>query len=446
MELPFSDPVDKSRPLSERMRPRSLDEFIGQEDIVGPGTLLRRAIERGELKQSLILWGPPGCGKTTLARIIARGVKCRFVIFSAVTSGIAEVKRVINDARKLRTVDGTPLLMFVDEIHRFNKAQQDAFLPHIEDGTIVFIGATTENPSFEIIGPLLSRSRVLVLKALEKSQVLELVKRALADVERGLGDRDIEADDGVLAYVADIAQGDVRAALNALDYAASVLAGAMGKRELTRSHVEDAMQRRLVSSDKAGESHYDLISALHKSLRGGAVDASLYWLARMCEAGEDPLFIARRLVVFASEDVGNADPRALVLAIATRDAVAFNGYPECKLALAQAVIYLALAPRSNASYIAYKSAAALVHGHPPYPVPMHIRNAPTRFMKDLGHGKDYKYPHDYPGGFVKENYFPDALRATRLYDPRPAGFEEELRKRLETYLKRQQDGTTEPDE
>ncbi len=275
MELPFSEPIDKSRPLSERMRPRVLDEFLGQVDIVGPGTLLRRAIEQGELKQSLILWGPPGCGKTTLARIIAHTVKGRFVTFSAVTAGIAQVKRVISDARKLRSMDGTPLLMFVDEIHRFNKAQQDAFLPHIEDGTIVFIGATTENPSFEVIGPLLSRSRVLVLEALGKDQVLTILKRTLQDRERGLGDRKITVDDEVLSYVADIAQGDVRAALNALDYTASVLTGSTGDQQLTRAHVEDAMQKRLVSTDRAGESHYDLVSALHKSLRGGDADAAL---------------------------------------------------------------------------------------------------------------------------------------------------------------------------
>ncbi|MEE9269008.1 MAG: replication-associated recombination protein A [Candidatus Krumholzibacteria bacterium] len=446
MEIPFIDPVDKSRPLAERMRPRTLDDFLGQQDIVGPGTLLRRAIDQGELKQSLILWGPPGCGKTTLARIIAGSVKGRFVTFSAVTSGIADVRRVISDARKLRSIDGTPLLMFVDEIHRFNKAQQDAFLPHIEDGTIVFIGATTENPSFEVIGPLLSRSRVLVFNTLSHDEVLTLVKRALHDSERGLGGVEIEADEEVLAYVADVAQGDVRAALNALDYAASVLVGVTGERVLTRGLVEDAMQRRLVRTDKAGESHYDLISALHKSLRGGDVDASLYWLARMCEAGEDPLFIARRLVVFASEDVGNADPHALVLAIAARDAVAFNGYPECKLALAQAVAYLALAPRSNASYEAYKRAAAAVHDNPPYPVPMHIRNAPTPLMKELGYGKDYKYPHDYPAGFVRECYLPEALRKSRFYRPKSAGFEVELRKRLDAYLERQETDSAEPEE
>jgi putative ATPase len=436
MELPFSQPIDKSKPLADRMRPRDLDEFLGQEDIIGEGTLLHKALDHGELKQSLILWGPPGCGKTTLARIIANKVKSRFVTFSAVTSGIAEVRRVISDARKLRSVDAKPLLLFVDEIHRFNKAQQDAFLPHIEDGTIVFIGATTENPSFEVITPLLSRSRVLVLNELEKPQLLAILRRALDNKDRGLGDAGIKADDRVLSYLADLAQGDARVALNALDYAASVLVRSGGERVLTDAHIKDALQTRLVATDKSGESHYNLISALHKSLRGGDVDASLYWLARMCEAGEDPLFISRRLVVFASEDVGNADPRALVVATATKDAVNFIGYPECKLPLAQAVTYLALAPKSNASYKAYKSAAQAVHDNPPYPVPLHIRNAPTRLMKDIGYGKDYKYPHDYADAFVLEDYLPEELRKSRFYEPRDAGFEAELKKRLEEFRKR----------
>jgi putative ATPase len=437
MELPFSEPIDKSKPLADRMRPRDLDGFVGQDDVVGPGTLLREALELGGLKQSLILWGPPGCGKTTLARIIAAKVQSRFVTFSAVTSGIGEVRRVITDARKLRSADAKPLLLFVDEIHRFNKAQQDAFLPHIEDGTIVFIGATTENPSFEVITPLLSRSRVLVLNALDKENVLAILRRALIDKERGLGDGDVKADENVLSYLADVAQGDARVALNALDYAASVVVRSGGERVLTARHIKDALQTRLVSTDKAGESHYNLISALHKSLRGGDVDASLYWLARMCEAGEDPLFIVRRLVVFASEDVGNADPRALVVATAAKDAVDFLGYPECKLPLAQAVTYLALAPKSNASYRGYKSAASAVHDQPPYPVPLHIRNAPTRLMKDLGYGKDYKYPHDYPDAFVLEQYLPDELSSSRFFDPRDVGFEAELKKRQEEFRKRQ---------
>ena len=441
MELPFApsgDAFDASTPLADRMRPRTLDEFVGQDEIVGEGTLLRKALDRGTLAQSLILWGPPGSGKTTLARIIASLTKSRFVSFSAVTSGIVEVKKTIVEAKKLKTVDGRPLLLFVDEIHRFNKAQQDAFLPHVEDGTIVLLGATTENPSFEVIGPLLSRARVLVLKELSSEHVVSIARRALADTERGLGKLDIKVDQEVLGYIADVAHGDARVALNALDYAASVLGRAKGERLLTRKIAEDALQKPMLTTDKAGESHYNLISALHKSLRGGDVDAALYWLARMCEAGEDPLFIARRLVVFASEDVGNADPHALPLVVAAKDAVDFLGYPECTLPLAQAVTYLALAPKSNASYLAYGVAAGTAREKPPYPVPLHIRNAPTRLMKGLGYGKDYKYPHDYEGAFVLQEYLPEALRNIRFYLPKDSGFERELAERLDAYFKKRE--------
>jgi len=438
MDLPFP-PVNDGRsqaPLAERVRPTSLDDYIGQDEIVGEGTLLRRALIQGTLRQSMVLWGPPGCGKTTLARLIAANVKNRFVPFSAVTSGIADVKRVVTEARKLRNVDDAPVILFVDEIHRFNKAQQDAFLPHIEDGTIVFIGATTENPSFEVIGPLLSRSRVYVLEALSAEHVAGILRRALVAV--GETTARVEVSDDVLAFIADQAQGDARIALNALDYVVSVsAAGDETPRTITRDEAKDALQKRIVPSDKSGESHYNLISALHKSLRGGDADASLYYLARMCEAGEDPLYIARRLVRFASEDVGNADPQALTLAVATKEAVAFVGYPECKLALAQCVIYLALAPSSNAVYRAYGEVAQVVNNEPPYSVPLHIRNAPTRLMKDLGYGKSYVYPHSEPDKAPQE-FLPDELAGRRFYSPANAGFEAELSRRLDQFLRRRE--------
>jgi len=430
----FSSEVEGHRtaPLAERVRPSSLEHYVGQHGIVGEGTLLRRALESGVLRQSMILWGPPGCGKTTLARLIAKRVENRFMPFSAVTSGIGDVKRVIADAKKLRTVEEAPLLLFVDEIHRFNKAQQDAFLPHIEDGTIVFVGATTENPSFEVIGPLLSRSRVFVLEALSSEDVVRILERALAEGGELLSSVTVEP--GVLEFIADQAQGDARVGLNALDYVASVLERDPGTGAITPEMARDALQRRTVSSDKAGESHFNLISALHKSIRGGDPDAGLYWLARMCEAGEDPMYIVRRLVRFASEDVGNADPQALQVAVAAKEAVAFIGYPECKLALAQCVTYLALAPKSNSLYTSYGAAAKEVLNGPQYPVPLNIRNAPTPLMKDLGYGKGYVYTHDDPD--TRQDFLPDELREKRFYEPGDIGFEAELSRRLEEFRAR----------
>ncbi len=415
-------------PLAERVRPRTLDDFVGQEAVVGPGTLLRRALEAGELRQSLILWGPPGCGKTTLARLIARHVRNRFVPFSAVTSSIGDVRRVITDARKLRRVDRRPLLLFVDEIHRFNRAQQDAFLPHIEDGTIVFVGATTENPSFEVIAPLLSRSRVFVLEPLSRDDVLRILRRALEEGGETVGA--LRVDDDVLTWLAEQSMGDARVALNALEFIASTRPAD----PVTRETVREALQRRAPVTDKSGESHFNLISALHKSLRGGDADAALYWLARMCEAGEDPLYIARRLVRFASEDVGNADPQALVVAIAARDAVEFLGYPECKVALAQCVTYLALAPASNAAYTAYAEAARAATEQAPCPVPLHLRNAPTRLMKDLGYGRGYVYTHDAPD--AEQAFLPPQLEGATFYRPKRSGFEATLAQRLEAFRRR----------
>lgn len=442
MDLPLlpEDNVSHPTPLAERVRPKSLDDFVGQDDIVGEGTLLRQTLEAGELSQSLLLWGPPGCGKTTLARLIARHVRNRFVTFSAVTSGIADVKRVIADARKLHSIERRPLLLFIDEIHRFNRAQQDAFLPHIEDGTIIFIGATTENPSFEVIAPLLSRSRVFVLNALTADHILTVLRRASGDGSNSIA---ADAEEGVLEFIAERAQGDARVALNAIEFAASILPS-KGPRVITKQLAEDAMQRRILVTDKSGEAHYNLISALHKSVRGGDVDASLYWLARMCEAGEDPIYIARRLIRMASEDIGNADPDALVLAVSVRDAAATTGYPECKLALAQCVIYLALAPKSNAIYTAYAEAAKTALTSPPYPVPPHIRNAPTQLMKDLGFGSGYIYPPDAPDAPPQE-FLPDELRGQRFFKPGDAGFEKRLRERLDAFLARRPAGTDDND-
>ena len=421
-------------PLAERMRPRTLDDLVGQDELVGEGTILRRTLEKGKLDTSLIFWGPPGCGKTTLAHLIANSVDAAFVFFSAVTSGIAEVRRIVAEATARLQMNGQKTILFVDEIHRFNKAQQDGFLPHIEKGTIVLIGATTENPSFEVIGPLLSRCRVFTLAQLGEADVLKILGRALEDADNGYGGRDITISDDDLAYLSHLAAGDGRIALNALEMAVESFAS--GERiELTREVLEEAAQRRSILYDKAGEEHFNIISALHKSLRGGDPDASLYWLARMLEAGEDPLYIARRLVRFASEDIGNADPQALTVALNAMEAFRFIGVPEGKLALAQAAAYLALAPKSNAIYTAYGDAARDVTEHGPLPVPLWIRNAPTRLMKELGYGKGYRYAHDDPDGVVDQEYFPEKLAGRRYYHPVERGFEREIIKRMEYWRK-----------
>ncbi len=413
-------------PLAERMRPRTFEEFVGQEDLLKSGSLLRSAVRRGEVP-SLIFWGPPGSGKTTLARLIAQASGSHFVAFSAVTSGVKEVREVIERARLERKARGTATLLFVDEIHRFNKAQQDAFLPHVEDGTVVLMGATTENPSFEVNHALLSRMQVIVLHALDEDAIVAILRHAAADPERGLGGTSSISDD-TFALMSRLSSGDARIALNMLEGAAGI-AGGPGK-TVTDAEVREAAQRKMLPYDKGGEEHFNIISALHKCLRGSDPDAGLYWLARMLEAGEDPLYVARRLVRFASEDVGLADPEALRLAVAVKDAVHFLGMPEGNTALAQLVIYLALAPKSNSVYMAYGRAAQDALEKPPYPVPLHMRNAPTPLMKKLGYGKDYEYAHSFDDAIVGQRFLPEELQNARYWQGVPRGQEAELVERL----------------
>jgi putative ATPase len=412
------------------MRPRTLDEFVGQEHLVAPGKPLRTQLERDDIG-SLIFWGPPGTGKTTLAQIIARMTKAEFIEFSAVLTGIKEIKQVMADAERARQY-GTRTIVFIDEIHRFNKAQQDAFLPHVEKGNIRLIGATTENPSFEIISALLSRSRVYVLKPLTEEQIVLLLKRALADEERGLGPMKLQASDAVLAKIAAYSSGDARSAYNVLEVAATLarVPGAVGG-EISDDTVTDALQKRVLLYDKAGEEHYNLISALHKSVRNSDPDASLYWLARMLEAGEDPLYIARRVVRMAVEDIGLAEPNALALCMAARDAVDFIGMPEGNLALAQAVVYLALAHKSNALYTAYAEVQHDVEATAAESVPLHLRNAPTGLMKGLGYGQGYQYAHDVEGKIADMQCLPDNLRDRTYYHPTSEGVEKRIRERME---------------
>ncbi|MGE3955986.1 MAG: replication-associated recombination protein A [Vicinamibacterales bacterium] len=417
-------------PLAERMRPRTLDEFVGQEELLGPGRPLREAIER-DLLQSIILWGPPGTGKTTLARIVAETTRARFVSFSAVLSGIKEIREVMNEAERVRRTTGRRTIVFIDEIHRFNKAQQDAFLPRVEAGDIVLIGATTENPSFEVNAALLSRSKVFVLRGLVTDEVLAILSRALSDSERGLGREAAVVEPEALKAVAMYANGDARAALGLLELAVGAAPVVDGLKQLTAERVQQTIQRRALLYDKSGEEHYNLISALHKSMRNSDPDATIYWLARMVEAGEDPLYIARRLVRFASEDVGNADPQALTVAVAAREAVHFIGMPEGSTALAQAALYLATAPKSNATYTAYSQAADAAQRDVAEPVPLHLRNAPTKLMKSLEYGKGYRYAHDEAEAVADMSCLPPSLEGRTFYRPTERGFEKEIKRRLD---------------
>jgi putative ATPase len=422
------------QPLAERMRPRTLDEFIGQEKLLGPGKPLRVQIENDDLG-SMLFWGPPGCGKTTLARMIARLTRSEFIPFSAVLAGIKEIKEVMAASeRKARS--GARTIVFVDEVHRFNKAQQDAFLPHVEAGHITFIGATTENPSFEVISPLLSRTKVYILDVLPTPLIADLMRRALNDKERGLGSEKIEASDEVLLRIASYANGDARSAYNTLELAArGAQPDSSGTRHLTAELLEDVLQRKLLRYDKAGEEHFNLISALHKSVRNSDPDAALYWLTRMLESGEDPLYVARRMVRMASEDIGLAEPGALAVTLAAKEAFDFIGPPEGYLALAQAAVYLALAPKSNALYTAYGEVREDVHKTEADPVPLHLRNAPTGLMKSVGYGKGYKYAHDFEEKVTDMSCLPDNLAGRTYYTPTDQGFEQRLRQRLDDIRK-----------
>ena len=420
----------KNAPLAARMRPLDFDEFVGQEHITGKGRAFRQAIEADKLP-SVILWGPPGSGKTTLARIIASTSHSFFAPISAVSAGVADLRKAVNEAGERLGLNGQRTILFIDEIHRFNKSQQDAVLPHVEDGTVTLIGATTENPSFEVISPLLSRCQVVILQPLSDEQISIILKRAISDKVKGLGDLGLEVDDEALKFLVTVADHDARQGLNFLEAAANAaVTDDQNRRRLPVSLLEEVIGYRALKYDKAGDAHFDTISALHKTLRGSDPDASLYWLGRMLEAGESPLYIVRRLIRFATEDVGMADPQALLIAMAAQQAVHFVGMPEAKLALAELVVYLAAAPKSNSLYTAFSSVEDDIKKTSSEPVPLHLRNAPTRLMKEAGFGKDYKYAHDYEGNFVRQQNLPDKIKNRRYYFPGANGFEQEIRKRL----------------
>ena len=437
-----------SEPLAARMRPRTLEDFLGQEHLLGPGKALGELIRRGDVG-SCIFWGPPGSGKTTLARIIANYTDRHFEPFSAVTEGVGRVREIIREAEERLKYQGQGTILFCDEIHRFNRAQQDAFLPWVENGIITLIGATTENPSFELTGALLSRCRVFVLQPLVAEELATLVRRALTDGDRGLGRLGLAIDDDALALLTREADGDARRALQALEAAAEYLTGkgevGRGKGVLTAALVADALQKRFAKYDKGGEEHFNLISALHKAVRGSDVEGSLYWLARMLVGGEDPLYIARRLVRIASEDIGLADPRALGVTLAAKDAYHFLGSPEGELALAQATVYLATAPKSNRVYVAFGQATAAANEYPAEAVPLHIRNAPTGLMKELGYGDGYKYAHAYAGAYAEQEYLPEALRGARWYDPTDTGYEKTIKERIEWWQRVKRDASGPPE-
>lgn len=423
----------KDMPLAARMRPRGFAEFVGQEHLVGEGRVLRKCFDSDQLP-SMLFWGPPGSGKTTLAYVVASVTKSYFSPLSAVSAGVADLRRIVEEAKRRRKLSGQRTVLFIDEIHRFNKTQQDAILPYVENGVVILIGATTENPSFEVISALLSRCRVFTLNSLTDKEIRLIVERALSDEERGLGKLKVGLPEDALSHLVVMSNGDARVVLNALEMAAQATApDTDGYRRLSLKIIEEALQHRALLYDKSGDQHYDLISALHKSLRGSDPDASLYWLGRMLEAGEDPLYIARRLVRFASEDVGMADPRALMVAVAAQQAAHFIGMPEGNLALAEAVTYLATAPKSNSLYEAYSKVQQDVERSRNEPVPLHLRNPVTKLMRQLGHGKGYKYAHDYPGHFVEQQNLPDMLKGKRYYSPSDQGYEKDVRSRLKTW-------------